>query len=281
MFDDIDDLCNSHQEEQKSYLLGIQDAKEDSDVKKQISGLGRENFTRGHNAGFACGLVISALEFYLLEENSISKNNNNSDSTSTKETCTSILAECNSIVQKMKDLNDKQNDYQPETTYQKLDDDDEEENDDEAKNTKNNNDDEEEEEEELRNSFRVILVSVVEKFIHFWKKNVIDDNKSGVEFPHEQWQFLTSLVQDNKMGSPDNQTALTNLIQDATMNDNSDVVIGESRNNEEASEEQKQQTSSASSSVTATRRKTTVRVGTNSAAPKVPKKKTLDEVLDW
>lgn len=281
MFDDIDELCNSHQEEQKAYLLGISDAKEDPDVKKQLSDLGRENFTRGHNAGFACGLVIAALELY-----------KEKDTGGDLSRCESILAECNAIVRKMKDLSERKV-SQPETTYQKVDDDDDEHEignknlqDQKVKTRKSREteENEEEEEEDLRNSFRVILVTVIERFISFWKKNVTT-SEGLLQFPSEQWEFLTSLVQDNKAGSPDTQTAISNLIQDATASPSSRRSTKAQTHNDESDNDGEKDLvdtrldEEKSNVITKTAPK---RSGRPIAKPTMAvKKKTLDEVLDW
>lgn len=185
MFDGIDDddgqdlkyrnNDDEHEKEEQAYKQGIQDAKADPEVRHQIADLGRVNFTRGHNAGLACGLMLGVLLSSPLEqeENVFRK-------------------EIEELVKKMTDLEQKTSDYQPETVYQKVVD-----------------EDEEEEDEEIRDSFRTILVNLVSKFVE--KFSVNDQFKTLL--PKGHWDYLCQLVQDNKDGSPDKQTPIMNLIQ--------------------------------------------------------------------
>ena len=150
----------------------------------------------------------------------------------------------------MANLGRKTEDYQPETVYQEIVDEDEEDDIDGEESQKN----------DLRDSFRTTLVKFVDKFIGlFHDKN--KSNPKSLVMPQEQWDFIVQLVQDNKAGSPDNQTAISNLIEAAT-----------TKNGEDEEAEKQQKKKSTTKFVSATK---------NRAKPGGAQPKTLDEVLDW
>jgi hypothetical protein len=55
-----DALDDPAADERRAYEQGVRDCRDDRHTRQQVADLSRENFNRGHSAGFACGLVRAA-----------------------------------------------------------------------------------------------------------------------------------------------------------------------------------------------------------------------------